>query len=587
MQILWYHFSMGNFFKKTIIFSLTFSLLLLSSSLTHSFTSTDWHDYQEKFVGDLSEKNIQADSLHEYEDILNEHLSEENIEQKALSQEDLFQLEIETLNLENFDDNMLRCLCRAACDDAGWRCGVVTCMYSPKPSNESPGCAKNPGVCKCVGFGCGRASIGFTSERAQACFKSHGNPLEVKDPRTEKLKELDVDIAQARNHLLVLIRAQELGKKSQKDVEDQLKKLTGMIEKRIGIRMEESNDLSEKQKKQILEISNKHLNSYKVNKVGEGSRVQTSCRFLWYWCKDTLEIDPSSSTDIIYHELGHLIYEELSPNYEHPTGSSQHDFAGYSASEHVALDEALATFIAMYLKDSTSYGSIDPHDEIMLDSKDQQYFYDFKNKKLFLSNPTNANEILEVDEEKDRGLHVRHFGNDALMEAAQQKIKEIDEELEDIAAQAIHLASNKNTNRFPLLYTQEQIEKYKNSPEVQDASKLVELRKRAEGLKREKDRISWKINPPAYSPKAELSVTRLLIELTGGIDERDRLGQVMQATESFTQITGRGPKTELELLQGLLHGKDKDSEEFQNVLKIIQSDEFRRKYDVESLILKK
>jgi len=116
---------MKNFVKQTIIFSITLSLLLFSSSLTHSTTSRDWHDYQEKFIGDLSEKNIQADSLGEYEDILTEQLSEENIEKKELTQDEMFQLEIETLNLESFDDNMLRCLCRAACDDAGWRCGVV------------------------------------------------------------------------------------------------------------------------------------------------------------------------------------------------------------------------------------------------------------------------------------------------------------------------------------------------------------------------------------------------------------------------------------------------------------------------------
>lgn len=576
---------MKNLLRKTIVFSTILLLILLLSSKTHSFASKDWHDYQEKFIGDLSEKNIQADSLEIYEEILIEQLSEENIEKKALSQEEMFQLEIETLNLEEFDDNMLRCLCRAACDDAGWRCGVVTCMYSPKPSNESPGCAKNPGVCKCVGFGCGRASIGFTSERAQNCFKTHGNPLEVKDERGQELKNLDEDIEEARNHLLVLIRAQQLGGKSQRDVEGQLKKLTGMIEKRIKMRMEESTDLNDQQKEKILEITNKHLNSYKVNKVGDGSRVQTSCRFLWYWCKDTLEIDPSSSTDIIYHELGHLIYEELSPNYQHPTGSSEHDFARYSASEHVALDEALATFIAMYLKDSTSYGSIDPHDEIMLDSKDEKYFYDFKNKKLFVSNPSDVNVIEEVSE-SNRGLHVRHFGNDELKEQAEQRIEEINKELEDIAAQAIHLSSNSNRNRYPRLYTKEQIEKYKNSPEVQDERKLTELRKKAESLKREKDRIEWKVNPPAYSPKGELSVTRLLFELTGGVDERDKLGEIMEATENFTKVKGRGPTTELELLQGFLHGKDSNSEEFKNALEIIQSDDFRRKYDVESLILK-
>ncbi len=574
---------MKTFLQKTTILSAILLAVLFFSPATNSFASTDWHDYQQKFIGDLSEKNIQT-SLEEYEKILETQISEEKIEEKALTQEDLFKLEIETLNLEEFDNNMLRCLCRAACDDAGWRCGVVTCMYSPEPSNESPGCAKNPGVCKCVGFGCGRASIGFTSERALNCFKTHGNPLEIKDPRGEELKNLDEDIEQARNHLLVLIRAQQLGKKTKKDVEQQLQKVTGMIEKRIEMRMEESTDLNEEQKKKILDITNKHLNSYKVNDVGEGSRVQTSCRFLWYWCRDTLEIDPSSSTDIIYHELGHLIYEELSPNYQHPTGSSQHDFARYSASEHVALDEALATFIAMYLKDSNSYGSIDPNDEIMLDSKDEKYFYDFKNKKLFVSNPSDANLIEEVSE-KNRGLHVRHFGNEELTIKAQKRIEEIESELEDIAARAIHLTSKKDTNKFPLLYTQEQIDKYKEEQGIEDGPTLVELKRRAETLKREKDRIAWKLNPPAYSPKGELSVTRLLFELTGGTDERDRLGKIMEATENFTKATGRGPTTELELLQGFLHGKDSNSEEFQDALKIIQGDDFRRKYDIEDLKL--
>jgi len=80
-------------------------------------------------------------------------------------------------------------------------------------------------------------------------------------------------------------------------------------------------------------------------------------------------------------------------------------------------------------------------------------------------------------------------------------------------------------------------------------------------------------------------VSRLLYETTGGRDEIDRIGQIQSAVDTFSEVKGRGPKSELEFLQGLLHGKDRDSEEFQNIVDIIQGDKLRRDYDIEELIL--
>lgn len=566
---------MNQIFKNTkgLLFVFLFFLLLHQS--VHPSLSRDWEVYDEKLADELSDE--------------------------GLDQEELFDLEKEMFRLEELDDKLLACLCRAACDDAGWRCGVVSCIYSPEYSNESPSCANDPGVCKCVGFGCGRASISFASERSQRCFERHGDPFEGEEFRSDELQELDEKIAQYRNQLLVLVRAQELGKASGKEVSEQLEKLTSLIGNRVEIRMDEREDMSEEQRKRVVEITKQHLGSYKEVEVGEGSSVVTSCRFLRFWCSDQLHIDPSSSVDIIYHELSHIIYEELSPDFQELTGSSYHEFAGFSSSEHVAFDEAIANFIALDLMDSTVYGSAGVDDEIVFDTGDEHYMYDFVTNKLYLSDPSDLKNLIEIDE-GNRAQHLKYYGNDALEDMARSKIADAEKRLREIAAETVYLKGRLDSgfevspNLGNYIVNEVFVDMDKLNEELDSRKHLFEelenaperlkvLAQEAEDLKKEKDRNERRLHRPAYSPKGELSVTRLLFEVTGGSQERDRLGKVLEATENFTKAKGRGPTSELELLQGFLYGKDKESEDFKNVVEILKSDDFRRKYEAEDLIL--
>lgn len=493
-----------------------------------------------------------------------------------------------------------KCLCYHSCNQTA-RCGVVSCLYAPEPSDESPNCADlSNGVCKCVGFGCSRVPMETDGEIYERCIEKHGLPT-PEDLRSDELQELDEEINLARNQLLVLIRAKELGKASSREVSEQLRELTSLIGERITLRMEEREDLSDDQKERLLNITKQHLGSYREVSVGEGSSVVTSCRLFGLWCTDTLHLDPSSSVDVIYHELGHLIYEELSPDFQELTGSSAHDFAGFSSSEHVAFDEAMANFIALDLMGSSTYGSARDDDEIIFDAGYEHYMYDFATNVLYLSDPSDRTKLIEIDEDH-RAQHLKYYGHEKLEQKARERIGEVDERLRAIAAETAYLKGRIDSSFSPSpnlrnyivneafvdmerLNEELEVKKHLFEEAKEAPARLEELAKEAESLKREKDVHQRKLNRPAYSPKAELAVTRLLYEITGGNDERDRLGKVLEATENFTNAKGRGPTSEFELLQGFLHGKEKDSEEFQKVINLIQSDDFRRKYDVDSLVL--
>ena len=67
-----------------------------------------------------------------------------------------------------------------------------------------------------------------------------------------------------------------------------------------------------------------------TEKLGEGSKI-AGCNCIGFGSfkkcfSECLYIDPLSHPDIIAHEYGHLIYENLSKKYDFPAGDSSHSF---------------------------------------------------------------------------------------------------------------------------------------------------------------------------------------------------------------------------------------------------------------------
>jgi|GEM_PF-6275685 len=69
------------------------------------------------------------------------------------------------------DPAYMNCLCEAACAKAGWNCSIVGCAYEAEPVDASPECLDpGKGACICIGYGCGRAPLDYTSAAATQCL---------------------------------------------------------------------------------------------------------------------------------------------------------------------------------------------------------------------------------------------------------------------------------------------------------------------------------------------------------------------------------------------------------------------------------
>ena len=80
------------------------------------------------------------------------------------------------------DPATLNCLCEAACAKAGWDCSVVGCAYDATPNEASPECLDtSKGGCICIGYGCGRAPVDYSTPAAAQCMAN----AEVTDCNTQ------------------------------------------------------------------------------------------------------------------------------------------------------------------------------------------------------------------------------------------------------------------------------------------------------------------------------------------------------------------------------------------------------------------
>ena len=92
--------------------------------------------------------------------------------------------------------------------------------------------------------------------------------------------------------------------------------------------------------------------------------------------------------------------------------------------------------------------------------------------------------------------------------------------------------------------------------------------------------------PVAYSPKGEVAVARLLFDVIGEGDKEGLIGKIQYYTNVYTEKTGKAPTSELDLLKGYMAEVDPNSEEFDEILEIVNGDKHRRNYTKEDLLIK-
>lgn len=432
------------------------------------------------------------------------------------------------IDKSNLNKGQLNCLCEYACTAQNWNCAVVSCYYDTKNT-----CSEyTQGECLCSGFGCGRASISMVP--SQTVFKCLGGQDEIRKTNTD-LTNVEKEITQIRKGIYVF-----LSKGDKKSAEAEYKRLTEKEMQRFNLLLDVRKDLTDDQKKTVKTEVEKLAKNIRFTEPGEGSKVVTGL------FSETLYIDPTGGYDIFYHEIGHKITESLTNKFTLPDGPTEHSFTNFAATEHLALDEALATLISIDITKESTYSSFDEYIGVNLNQIkpksgwDQEYKYDFTTQTMTVYENSNTSAPQTVNT-SNKALYWNWYGpNETQKTYLQNKIAEVDAKLK----------------------TESNPDEYK---------KLMNIKYKA----------LRSLNPPAYSPKSEVAVASVIWDVTGTTKEDERLGRIQKAINRFTEVKGRAPQSEKEFLQGYF--LDLEDEKKTEVLGLISGPRHKRTYSLVDL----
>lgn len=498
----------------------------------------------------------------------------------------------ENLDYSDLTKSELDCLCYEACSNIYWDCAVVSCYYDP--TNY---CSEYyTGECYCGSFGCGRATISnVNDEQWDGCVAEE---VPIIDPVTpiddsgdieyiKEMKELDKEIKDATLMIRYYIAQKDDGK-----MKHETKNLVNLMNKKAVKQIEHEKDLSDEQKKEAIKVIDSYSKSFRLTeKVGEGSKI-AGCNCIGFGSfkkcfSECLFVDPLSYPDVIAHEYGHLIYENLSEKYEFPSGDSSHSFFDFSSDQHRALDEAIATLYAMDLNDTTTYSSAyseanvvivgakqTTQDAIDSNLRSTEYSYDFVTDEMLVAYNSDFENFVPFDESDPE--YVNFWGwdkNDKTKVKYEKIMKHLSDDLDEKTNQV-----RKN------YYYQKALDRSLSEKDKENYLKSADYIEYSNALKlyQKYKKVG---TPVAYSPKGEVAVARLLFDVIGEGKQEGLIGKVQYYSKVYTDKTGKAPVSELDLLKGYMAEVDPNSEEFEEILEIVNSDKHRRNYSKEDLII--
>jgi len=340
-------------------------------------------------------------------------------------------------------------------------------------------------------------------------------------------------------------------------IEGGTRELLQSVGNQIMSRTNTRTDLDASQKERLSTLVQELIDKAEVLECKKGSYVKT-CQWIKLNFGSCLYIDPMSSPDIVRHEMGHIIAETFMNEYQYPSGKSSHAMLGFSSDKHRAFDEALANLISIDLVGGTRYvtfsqtSSSDP----LSFTKDTGQDINFATKTIKEYRATRDTNTTFDPNNKTKS-ELEWYGipdnKDNMRELARKRMDAKLAELKELSKKDSFWRAITGTQTAE---TKAKLEK------VQFYSKML--------------------YPPAYSSRNELAVAFLMYDLLGDSPTSYRLGGIINSSNAFSAANGRGPKSELEFLQGYIlwqtsQGGEKSSL-VEKVLNLATNDTHRRLY---------
>ncbi|MFC1640693.1 hypothetical protein ACFL2D_01440 [Patescibacteria group bacterium] len=385
---------------------------------------------------------------------------------------------------------------------------------------------------------------GETAELSPLDCLPKGDDISPQTPAEEQLKIFLRDIEVRLRQIHALVAAGQT-KAAKEEAEGYLRAVITHLNKSMENRI----DLSGMEKLEIEGKLRDVIDDVVIVEPGRGSYMG-SCGFKGLW--ECLYLDPIDSPDTIRHELAHMITQAIAP-YEYPTGNSSHDVTGYCSSQHRALDEALAHLFSANLVGKSKLETVVKGTELDVPAFQRNrtagFDIDIANKQITTYTGSIQN-VEVIDDNSDEWNEWNGPSNP-------DQLKTFSDQLSDLANRIDETIANGNNPR-----------------RVRTLVRLFSQRERV---------VS---DPPAYSAKNEVAVASLLYDLTATKPSDQVVGDIIGAMEDFQSFKRRAPKSEKEVIQGILYRKGLgiDDPQFLRFYDIIVT-KHKRKYRAEELIL--